>query len=280
MKPPFAYYGGKSRLAELIAGLMPAHRVYLEPFAGSLAVLFAKTPAVNEIVNDVDGAIVTFFRVLRDQPDELERVCSLTPYAREEFDAANDLAGDDLELARRFWVRVNQSFGKTARSHTGWSITTARTQSPPNSVRSRIGRFAACAERLAQVSIECRDAVDVIQRISTPDTVVYADPPYTSSSRRNGRGKTARDYRHDMGGVEDHERLAEALHQTDATVFLSGYRSDLYDELYGQWDRLDIDVHVGSACTRGVTGARAIECIWSNRPIAAQGVLDIQEATA
>lgn len=72
MNPPFAYYGGKVGMSAAIIGLLPAHRVYIEPFAGSLAVLFAKRPAMHEIVNDADGAIVTFFRVLRDRPDELD----------------------------------------------------------------------------------------------------------------------------------------------------------------------------------------------------------------
>lgn len=278
MKSPFAYYGGKTRLAETIVRLMPPHRVYIEPFAGSLAVLFAKAPAVNEIVNDVDGGIVTFFRALRDQPQDLERVCRLTPYARDEFDAAAAVGADtDLEVARRFWVRVNQSFAKTAGPRTGWSITTARTQSPPDSVHSRIARFAACAERLSRVSIEHCDAADLIERLARPDAVVYADPPYLSSTRSQGSAQSA-DYMHDMGSVAEHERLAEVLHKTPAHVFLSGYRSGLYDQLYRGWERLDITVHVGSSNSRKVERRRAVESIWSNRPIAAQGRLDIDDA--
>lgn len=85
MRPPFTYYGGKIGLAERIVDLMPRHRVYVEPFAGSLAVLFAKPPCVHEIVNDLDGAIVNFWRVLRDKREQLEHACALTPYARAEW---------------------------------------------------------------------------------------------------------------------------------------------------------------------------------------------------
>ena len=99
MKPPIAYYGGKSRLAAWIAGMLPPHRVYVEPFAGSAAVLFAKPRSTHEILNDVDGHIVHFFRVLRDRREELEEACLLTPYAREEFEGA-DIDAEDIEITR------------------------------------------------------------------------------------------------------------------------------------------------------------------------------------
>jgi site-specific DNA-adenine methylase len=95
--------------------------VYVEPFFGSGAVLFAKAPAVHEVVNDLDGNVVCFFRVLRDRPEELARACCLTPYARDEFRAAL-LSGDDLdelERARRFFVRLTQGFGKVS-GHPRW----------------------------------------------------------------------------------------------------------------------------------------------------------------
>lgn len=89
MKPPFAYYGGKAGMAPTIVDILPEHRIYMEPFFGSGAVLFAKPRSRFEIVNDVDGALVTFFRVLRDRPEDLAEVCKLTPHARAEFDAAS-----------------------------------------------------------------------------------------------------------------------------------------------------------------------------------------------
>ena len=90
LPPPFAYYGSKARLAPWIATLMGPHRVYVEPYAGSAAVLFARpTPAPYEVLNDLDGNVVTFFRTLRDQPDELIAALRLTPYSRAEFRAAH-----------------------------------------------------------------------------------------------------------------------------------------------------------------------------------------------
>lgn len=266
MKPAFAYYGGKVGMARRIVELLPPHRVYLEPFLGSGAVFFAKEPARMEILNDVDRNVVTFFRVLRERPDDLAHVCALTPYARDEW-AAADMTGelDDLERARRFWCRINQSFAKTAGIDTGWSITTARTQSPPATCMSRLGRFAAIAERLAGAMIENGDAVDVIERMATDDATIYVDPPYLASTRRGGRGVRASDYAHDMGDEASHERLAECLHRTPAAVVLSGYPSPLYEALYGDWWHVDVAVtaHSSNALTAGRTGR--VERIWCNR---------------
>lgn len=268
MRPPFAYYGGKVGMSARIVAMLPPHRVYLEPFFGSGAVFFAKSPARHEIINDADRNIVNFFKVLREQPEELERICALTPHARAEYDAADLMDElDELERARRFWVRVNQSFAKTASTQTGWSVTTARTQSVPEGVRSRIRRFAAVAERLAGVTIEQCDAADLIERLATPDTAIYVDPPYLATTRSNRFDRRPTDYGVDMGMDADHRRLAEVLHATSGAVLLSGYHSPLYDELYGEWDRVEVNVtaHSSNAVTAGRTGR--VEVIWSNRPL-------------
>jgi DNA adenine methylase len=63
------------------------HRVYIEPFGGAANVLLRKRKSEVEVYNDLDSRIVNFFRVLRDEAKfaEFQRMCSLTPYAREEF---------------------------------------------------------------------------------------------------------------------------------------------------------------------------------------------------
>ena len=266
MRPPFAYFGGKTGMAGRIATMLPPHRVYLEPFAGSLAVLFAKAPAPCEIVNDLDDAVVNFFRVLRDRRDELVEACELTPYSRVEFAAAH-LDGadvDDVERARRFWVRVNQSFAKTSGTATGWSRTTGRSQSPPACVAGRLARFEALAHRLRSVMIEHCDGIDLIRSMATADAVVYADPPYLASTRAGH--STPADYRHELD-VVDHRRLAAVLHLTPAAVVLSGYPSALYDELYGQWWSVDVAVTARSSnAARSGTRAGRVERLWCNRP--------------
>lgn len=267
MRPPFAYYGGKIGLAGEIVRLMPAHRVYIEPFLGSGAVLFAKPPSRIEIVNDLDDRVVTFFRVLRDRPEDLELACRLTPYARGEWETAEAPTEDDVEIARRFWCRVTQSFGKTAGTSTGWSVTTARSQSVARTARSQLGRFRAVADRLASVVIERCDAADLVARLATPDSVVYCDPPYVARTRRRGRGSRYSDYRVDMGDEDAHRRLADVLRATPATVLLSGYHGPLYDELYGDWWRTEWRVHAHSSNAVAPSRDGRVEVLWSNRDL-------------
>lgn len=281
MRAPFAYYGGKAGLAQRLIDIMPPHRVYMEPFFGSGAVFFAKPPVTHEFLNDIDGAVVNFFRVLRDEPEQLAHVCRLSPYSRAEWEACREIDEpglSDLERARRFWVRINQSFGRAIGHRTGWSATTARTQSTAASVASRISTFEACARRLFMASIECCPGSELIERLATDDTVVYVDPPYLGETRRLGRGTRASDYRHDMGEPELHEALAETLNKTPASVVLSGYPSPLYDRLYADWFHTDVKVMVHSSNATTTSREGRTERIWTNfEPNAGQ--LGLLEAT-
>lgn len=267
LKPLVPYHGGKGRLAAWIVDLMPAHRVYLEPFAGSAAVLLAKPRSTHEILNDVDGNVVNFYRVLREDPDELERVCRLTPYARDEFAGADlhDDSIDDLERARRWWVRTNQSFAHTGTVATGWSTSIKRGSNNARSVLNRIDRFAAAAERLATVTIESRDALELIPEYSVPDGVIYADPPYLLSTRSAMSRRPGGDYSHEFASDDDHRALATALHASSGMVLLSGYHSPLYDELYGDWDQVERRVVRRSSNGRSSALPHAVEVVWSNR---------------
>ncbi|HET8629306.1 MAG TPA: DNA adenine methylase, partial [Thermomicrobiales bacterium] len=107
LQPILKYPGAKWLLAPWIVAQFPPHRVYLEPYFGSGAVLFAKPPAPIELVNDLDSQVVNLFRVIRERPAELAQALALTPWAREEFTRANaePETTDDVERARLFLVQ-------------------------------------------------------------------------------------------------------------------------------------------------------------------------------
>lgn len=284
MKPPVSYFGSKGRIAPWIVEMFPDHRVYVEPFMGSAAVLFAKPRSIHEIINDVDRGVVTFMRVLRDQPEELERLCRLTPYSRDEWNAADPDIEDltELERARLWWCRATQAFGQVSKRNTGWSVSIERGSSNARSVFNRIDRFAAAAERLAGVTVEHRAAIEVIERYDHTSGVIYADPPYLGSTRsanKDGR-RPGGDYLHELLTDEEHRALAAVLCECKATVFLSGYHSPLYDEIYAGWHTVERRVRRTSNGRRG-PNSHATEVVWSNRPINAQTSLaDHQEVPA
>lgn len=266
-KPPFAYYGGKTRLAGDIAALLPAHQHYVEPFAGSLAVLLAKMPSAMETVNDIDCDLMTFWRVLRDQPDDLARLAAFTPHARAEHQAAYDLNVTDLERARRVWVLLTQGRAGTLRN-TGWRFyrnPAGSSYGMPDYLAAYVDRIPPAAGRLARVSLECRDALEVIRDYGQhPDVLLYCDPPYLATTRNSTN------YRHELAGANDHRQLADALHECRASVVLSGYPSPLYAELYDGWHRAELAAWTGNGIRNGATKADGdrTEVLWSNRPLA------------
>lgn len=267
-KPPFPYYGSKGRLSGWITGLLPDHRTYVEPFAGSAAVLFAKRPSQVEIINDADRNVVTFFRVLRDQPYELARVARLTPYARAEYsDADLDAELDDLERARRFFVRATQGFNAAGAGRwAGWSNGIRRGSTcDAHTTADTVDRLHELADRLRRVVIERRDAVEVIRAYDAPDAVLYLDPPYLHSTRRGLDRARPLDYAHDACTEADHRRYAEAARACVGAVLVSGYDSPLYDELYDGWHRVAFEVTVPSSVRAGAAGDRAVEVLWCNR---------------
>jgi DNA adenine methylase len=72
LRAPFPWFGGKSRVARLVWERFGDVPNYVEPFAGSMAVLLARpTEARIETVNDLDCYISNFWRALQADPEEL-----------------------------------------------------------------------------------------------------------------------------------------------------------------------------------------------------------------
>jgi len=78
----FGWYGGKFSHLDWLLPLLPSCHHYCEPLGGSAAVLLNRLPAPVETYNDIDGDVVNFFRVLRENPDMLIRAIALTPFSR------------------------------------------------------------------------------------------------------------------------------------------------------------------------------------------------------
>jgi DNA adenine methylase len=215
-----------------------------------------------ETYHDLDGNVVNFFRVLRDQPDELIRKIRLTPWAREEYELSLEPCDEPTERARRFYSMLWMSMqGGTHDSAKGTWRVKRNARETDGAVRwfQCPEEFIAVADeleiisgRLRYVQIEHIDALDSIRKYDTSqETLIYFDPPYVSETRSNSDR-----YVHEW--TEDsHLEAAALLRQCSGYVIVSGYACPLYADLYEShgWIRRDKEAQTNS-------GGKRIESIW------------------
>ena len=245
-------------MAPWVISHFPPHRVYVEPFGGAASVLMCKPPSHEEVYNDLDREVVNVFRVLRDpaKAHELERRLSLTPYAREEFVGAYEVneTDDDIELARKKIIKSAMSYGIggiNRASYNGFRSRRGEQQYVSKDWMKYPSEIRVFVERLQGVVIENRDAVLVIQKYDSPDTLHYIDPPYLPITRTE-KGQVL--YKHEMT-EDEHVALASTLQGLTGMVVLSGYESDLYADLYPSWQTI-------SRKSWAMTNVERRECLW------------------
>ncbi len=249
-RPAARFYGGKFLLASWIISFFGPHESYLEPCGGVASVLLQKPRCKAETFNDLSGDVCNFFRVLRDQEKELIRAIDLTPWAREEYQLHHEPTNDPIERARRFWVGCSMSIGGMPFTTSGWRTST---QTMPGQVMAMTDLTAdylyPIARRLKGVQIENLDALEVIQRYDREGGLIYFDPPYPASTRSSGHKY--------IEEVDDtfHTEAAKLLHTCKSVVVVSGYDCPLYEEIYGDWKRVDKKAQANSGETR-------IESLW------------------
>ena len=238
----FGWYGGKYSHLDFLVPLLPDDASHFcDVFGGSAAVLINVGPYPVETYNDIDSELVNFFSTLRDQEEALVKAIGLTPFSREELVRACQPAQNlsKVERARRFFVRARQTrTGLAQTSSQGrWAHCVLTSRAGMAGAVSRwlgsVEGLAEIAQRLQRVQIENAPAIEVIQRYDTPETLFYIDPPYV----HDARGDTA-SYGFEMSD-DDHRELAECLNGIRGRAVVSGYRTDLYDDLFCSWARID-----------------------------------------
>jgi DNA adenine methylase len=263
---PFRWYGGKYSHLDFILPQLPQAHQYVEPFGGSAAVLINRDPSPVETYNDLDGDVVTFFRVLREDRDKLLEKIALTPFSREELAHAVEKKNcdqlSDIEQARLFFVRAGQTRSGLAQEATPgrWAYcksTSRRNMSGAVSRwHGRLEQLHNAADRLRRVQIENKPATEIIQRYDDEDVLFYCDPPYVHESRGDTNS-----YGFEMTD-EDHRELAEVLQDCEGKVAVSGYQCELYEEIYEEqedWKRIDAEEK-----TMHTTKDSRQESIWVN----------------
>lgn len=263
MKRILKYPGSKWNIANQLVALIPEHHSYVEPFAGSLAVLFNKSPSAIETINDLDYDVVNLFRCIQEDAEKLSRLVMTTPYSRQMYEESYKmdpvvemlLGAERYHKACQFLIRCWQGYGfRTNGSKVGWK----------NDVQGRERAYALwswyrlpewivdVAERLRMVQIENRPALEVIKRFDFENVFMYLDPPYLFQTRSGGQ----KQYKHEMTDV-DHEELLKVISESKARIMISGYESEMYNDYLSGWYKEKF-----TSCAEH--SGRRTEVIWMN----------------
>lgn len=261
---------------------MPPHLHYVEPFAGSLAVLLERNPnrdwmsmgngvplpsslqGCSEVINDLHGDLMNFWAVLQSPElfGRFQRVVEAVPFSEEQWKLAGALSQESNLVLRAvgFFIRCRQSRAGTFKGFS--TLTRNRTRRGLNEQTSAwlttIDGLPEVHARLKRVVILNRDALDVIKQQDGEKTLFYLDPPYLFETR-----STTGQYDHEMTDG-DHKELLEVLAACKGKFLLSGYPSRLYDDFAtaNNWHHVDFDLPNHAA--GGDEKRRMTERVWMN----------------
>jgi DNA adenine methylase len=209
---------GKRNVVKWLLPLIPPHRCYVEPFAGSAALFFAKEPAPEEVLNDRDPEIAFAYRfVQRMAPDTLDELKRLYwKNSRPYFEKLKDKKPtNDLERFHKFIYLNRFSYfskpGRFASYNPGEDGTVFR----------QFDKFIKGKERLEKTIIRTGDYEKVIREFDGPQTFFFLDPPFPGYDQSVGESEF------------DEERFVKVLHDIQGKFLLTyGLKSDraLFDK--------------------------------------------------
>lgn len=228
MKPLIPYYGGKQRIAPKIVECLNEipHKIYAEPFAGGLSVLYAKPVPVLpnkaeyiEAVNDKNEMIVSLYRVVRTDPEGFFELIQWTPYSKAELTKANQIyngfiPSSEMDKAWAVFVACHMSFSHSIGAGWRYARKAANTASQWSTTKNKLW---AALQRLSDVHIDRLDACDFIDRWDSPDTLFYCDPPYPGADQGHYSGYS----------IDDFENLCRKLDNAKGSYVLSNYQQDV-----------------------------------------------------
>lgn len=257
----FNYFGGKfSRLDELYANFPEGFTHLIEVFGGSLAVSLNYSKTCIKTANEINSDITNFFEVLRDHEPELIRLLLLTPCSNEEYNNCWTKTDNNIENARRFYVRIRQSFFGlgSSRRNKGWHFAK---QNGDTRGGETVSKWYNALEKLHEVAEIIRnnfqitnlDALEIIKKADFPKAFFYVDPPYSKRSR-----KSYNDYAFEYSD-EDHYNLSNKLHCIEGKAMISGYDCSLMNDLYSDFRKVKLPVKKNN-----IRSGEVQEVIWMN----------------
>ena len=240
MAGPLSYIGGKNRLAKRVIEIFPEHLTYVEAFAGGAQVFFRKKPSKVEVLNDLDGEIVNFYRVCQQHYQELIRYFAFVVVSREWFDrlkGSDPSTLTDIQRAARYLYLLRNCFASLVR-HPVYHRNVV--QPPSFNLASLPELLENAHKRLERVQLECASYEEVIGRFDRPKTLFYLDPPYWGRKL----------YRHNLGEA-DFEKLAGQLKKIQGKFILSLNDVPEVRQLFGDFHIQGVELHYTSQKSAG-----------------------------
>ncbi len=229
------YIGGKSLSAKKIVEIISEHQCYVEAFCGGCWVFFEKSISKVEVINDINGELINFWRTIQRQPNEFIERGKYEMYSRElhheyytDFDSGKHLKLSNLERAFRFFYLIKTSFASKFGS--SWGFGPSRNMG--NSFFNEFKIVDKIAERLKHVQIDNKDFQSIIEDYDRDYTWFYIDPPYIKAN-------VDEQYFKSMGtnstigfSLHDHQRLYNVLSKIKGKFLLTIDDSSFIRERY------------------------------------------------
>ncbi len=221
------WIGGKSLSAKKIMRMMPEHSCYTEPFFGAGWCLFEKPISNVEYINDINGELINFWRVIQKQSKEFIERGKYEMYSEEffyeyyaDFYSGAHSKTSNVERAFRFFCMIKEAFA--SKFGAGWGFGPSRNMG--NSFFNEFKIIDKIAERLKHVQMACRDFKTFIEDLDRDYTFHLVDPPYIKAN-------VDEQYFKSMGNVgnrcipgftlHDHQRLYNTLSKIKGKFLLT-----------------------------------------------------------
>lgn len=197
MKTPITYYGGKQTMLKYLLPLFPTHSCYTEAFAGGAAVFFAKQPAEVEVINDINGNLINFYQVLKNDYTLLKNRVEATLHSREQHDFAGMVYDNPrfFDPVTRAWaVWALSKMGYASKLDGTWGYDKFRNSMPKKITNAKDNFTEDLSKRLEQTQIECTDGLRIISSRDSDEAFHFVDPPYVGTDCGHYGGYTEADF--------------------------------------------------------------------------------------
>ena len=226
-------------MVNTIISRFPLHQTYVELFGGGGCIMLNKPVSHVEVYNDMNKNLVNFYRVIRDKEkfDKFFEIINLMPYSRDEYYIARESLddGNDIDRAVKFFIVGRMSFSGDAKGGWGYERFTSS-----NGISSRVNAWLTSidglpyiSERVKKVQIDNRDYKIIMDTFNDAQVFMYADPPYITLSGKSGYGS------YSSWTDDGHKEFLTQCLNSKSKIMISGYPSELYDDMLSTWERIE-----------------------------------------